>query len=286
MVRKTRLLAFVIVPFAWGCWSGPTQKMDGADPVEAALRTADEYVSAYFDQFPEEAFEAGFPGAPADRFSDRSAGALGAWHEREDGWLERLAAIDPVSLAGTDAATPYVYARERLEASRAMRACRMPLWNVSPSSTGWPALMAMSFANQPVATPEDRTAILALARDAARFVDTELENLTQGLRLGYTAPVPNVDAVVSLIDEILDAELEATPFWSPAERDESGELAQALPAVVEDEMRPAIRRLRDFLAGPYRDGAREAIGVDANPDGDECYRAAIRFHTTLQLSPD
>jgi len=286
MVRKTGLLALMIVPFAGGCWGGPTQKVDGADPVEAALTTADEYVSAYFDQFPEEAFEAGFPDAPQDRFSDRSAGALGAWREREDGWLERLAAIDPASLAGTDAATPYAYARERLEASRAMRACRMPLWNVSPSSTGWPALMAMSFANQPVATPEDRTAILALARDAARFVDTELENLTQGLRLGYAAPVPNVDAVVSLIDEILDAELEATPFWSPAERDESGELAQALPAVVEDEIRPAIRRLRDFLAGPYRDGAREAIGVDANPDGAECYRAAIRFHTTLQLSPD
>jgi uncharacterized protein (DUF885 family) len=286
MIRKTRLVALTIVPFAWGCVGGPTQKGDGADPVEAALTTADEYVSAYFDQFPEEAFEAGFPDAPTDRFSDRSAGALAAWHEREDRWLERLAAIDPGSLAGTDAAAPYAYARERLEASQEMRACRMPLWNVSATASGWPGLLAMSFANQPVATPEDRAATMALARDAARFVRTELENLTKGLGLGYTAAVPNVDAVLGLIDEILGAELEATPFWSPAERDESGELAEALPAVVENEIRPAIQSMREFLAGPYREGARQAIGVDANPEGADCYRAAIRFHTTLRLGPD
>ena len=53
------------------------------------------------------------------------------------------------------------YARERLEASRAMRVCRMPLWNVSATATGWPGLLAMSFANQPVETPEDRAAALA-----------------------------------------------------------------------------------------------------------------------------
>ncbi len=267
----------------------PSEKADAgvvADPVAAALTTADEYVTAYFHQFPEEAFEAGFPGAPADRFSDRSVEALAAWRAREDGWLERLAAIDPSTLSGTDAATPYSYARERLEASRAMRVCRMPLWNVSATATGWPGLLAMSFANQPVETPEDRAAALTLARDAARFVDTDRENLIEGLRVGYTAAVQNVDAVLKQIDEILDAEIEATPFWSLADRDESGEIAEKLPAVVENEIRPAIQRMRDFLAGPYRDGAREAIGVDANPDGAACYRASIRFHTTLPLTPE
>ena len=84
MRRKTRLLALTIVPLAWGCGSGPTQRGDGVD---AALATADEYVTAYFEQFPEVSFEAGFPDAPTDRFSDRSVGALAAWHEREDGWL-------------------------------------------------------------------------------------------------------------------------------------------------------------------------------------------------------
>jgi len=262
----------------------PVRSTDDAGRM--ALEIAREYVDAYFQAFPEEAFEAGYPDAPADRLSDRSAAARAAWQQREDDWLARLTAIDVSVLAGTDAATPYAYARERLEGSVDMRSCRRREWNVSPTWTGWPDVLAATFANQKVATAEDRAAALARARDAARFIDTETANLVAGLAAGYSASRSNVDAVVALVDAILAAELESTPFFSPALRDESGELADTLAPIVRDEILPAVERHRDYLAGVYRDGAREAVGVDANPDGARCYQASVRFYTALPLTPE
>jgi uncharacterized protein (DUF885 family) len=50
-------------------------------------------------------------------------------------------------------------------------------------------------------------------------------------------------------------------------------------------VRPALRRTRDFLANEYAPRARAAVGVSANPDGAACYRAALRWSTTLDLDP-
>jgi uncharacterized protein (DUF885 family) len=249
-----------------------------------ALRVAEEYVNAYFAQFPEEAFEAGFPDAPQDRFSDKSALARAAWETREDAWLSRLRAIDPAALEGTAAAVPYEYTREWLEATVEKRVCRLDVWNVS-TAWGWLTVVSRTLADQPVSTPLERANALARVRDVARGVDTETANLREGLRQGFTAPRSNVDAVLLQVDAVLAAEVESSPFYSPAARDESGALAKELPRVIEAEILPAVRRHRDFLAGEYRGKAREATSVSAHPDGAACYAALLRFFTGLPLGP-
>ena len=35
----------------------------------------------------------------------------------------------------------------------------------------------------------------------------------------------------------------------------------------------------------YLEAARTAPGVSANPDGEACYRASIRYHTSLPMEP-
>jgi uncharacterized protein (DUF885 family) len=243
-------------------------------------------MNAYFEHVPEEAFEAGFPDAPADRFGDRGAKARSAWEQREDAWLERLRAIDPGTLAGTEAAVPYAYARERLEATVQRRVCQADLWNVSPTWTGWPAVVASALANQPVSTPEERRDALARARDAARYIDTDTANLREGLSLGVTASRSSVHAVLVQLDAILEADASASPFYSPAARDETGELAGPLQQVIVSAILPAVRRQRELLAGEYAKAARGEIGVSANPDGEACYAASLRFYTGLQLTPE
>jgi uncharacterized protein (DUF885 family) len=257
-----------------------------SDPVATVLAVADEYLVGYYRQFPEDAFVNGYPDAPTDRFSDRSAAARAAWARREDEWLARLASLDPARLEGTEAALPYAYVRELLEASVGVRVCRNDLWNVSPTFNGWPAVVSDALANQSVGTPAERAAALARVRDVARLVDTERANLAEGLKLGLSAARSSVDAVVQQLDEILAAEVPATPFYSPAERDESGELKASVGAVIGNEILPAVRRYRDFLAGEYLNAARVAPGVSANPEGAACYAAAVRFWTSLPLTAE
>jgi uncharacterized protein (DUF885 family) len=180
---------------------------------------------------------------------------------------------------------PYAYALDRIEAHANLRACRIELWNVSPAWTGWQSALASNFQQQPVGSEAARADALARARDAVRFIDTEIVNLREGLRLGYLAPYTNVEAVLGQVGRMLAAAPKESPFYLPATRDETPEFGQALLSIVEFEINPAIERYRDFLTEQYLEASRQDPGVSANPDGEQCYRNSIRYYTSLPLAP-
>jgi uncharacterized protein (DUF885 family) len=256
------------------------------DPVAVALTVAQEYVDGYFDQFPEDAILWGFPDPPADRCRDLSPSALVAWREREDEWLATLQDLDPDSLDGTDAASPHALVLELLEASRDVRVCRYELWSVNASWSGWQSYIPDSFTLQAVATDKAREDILARARDVARFIDTDIANLREGLTEGYVAPRSGVEAVLRVTDGLLEGGPEASPFYEPAVRDGSEEFGTSLLSVVTDDINPAIGRYHDFLSTEYLPAARDSAAATDTPGGDACYAAAIRFYTSMSLSPE
>jgi uncharacterized protein (DUF885 family) len=245
---------------------------------------ADEFLSAYYAQFPEEVYEVGYPDAPTDRFGDHSADALTRWYAAVEGWLRKLDEIPVASLAGKPEALTYVFTRERLQAIADRRICRMEFWNVSPTWTGWQSSVIATLAVQPVATAEERNAALARARDIARFVRTEIANLSRGMDEGYLAPASNVTAVLAQMDALLETPLEESPFMSPAERADDAAFAAEYRDVIESGVLPAVASYRDFLARDY--AGRERIGVGANPDGEACYRASVRYWSSLAMEPE
>jgi uncharacterized protein (DUF885 family) len=270
-----------------GCSRSTPDVPDSPDaaesPAQAVARLADEFVAGYYAQFPEEVYEVGYPDAPADRFGDQSATARAHWDAQVDGWLRDLDAIDTATLEGTPAQLTSEFLRERLQAIVDRRVCRMELWNVSPTWTGWQSEIIATLAVQPVATPEERRAALARAGDVARFIDVEIANLTRGMELGYLAPVSNVSAVLDKMNALLAVPPEDTPFASPIERAEDEDFAAEYLDVVSRSILPAVARYRDFLADTY--AGREAIGVGANPDGEACYAASVRYWSSLSMAP-
>ncbi len=255
-----------------------------SDPAETALRVAGEFVDGYYRQFPEEAFEVAYPGTPMDRLGDRGEVSMAAWHAREDAWLAELQAIDPADLEGTDAAIPYAFTLDRLEAWRDRRVCRSELWAVSPTSNGWQANLSSTFARQPVSTSGERVAALARLGTVSAYLDAEIANLRAGMAAGYLAPNANVTAVLEQVDAMLEGGIEASPFFDPAARSDDEAFRAEVRTLVEAEIHPAIARYRAFLADEYR--GREAVGVTANPDGAACYAASVRFHTSLPLTAE
>src|SRR5689334_13073163 len=111
-MRRYLTLGALIVLAACGTPGSTPQKSDAP---ERARKVAQEFVDGYDHQFPEEAYEVGYPDTPMDRLGDRSAAAMTAWRAKEDAWLMVLRAIDPGQLEGTDAAIPYAFTRDRLE---------------------------------------------------------------------------------------------------------------------------------------------------------------------------
>ena len=246
-----------------------------------ALAVAQDFVDGYYHQFPEEAYEVGYPDTPMDRLGDRGLASMDAWRVREDGWLAELRGLDAAALQGTDAAIPYAFTLDRLQASEGRRVCRTELWNVSPTWTGWQSMLGSTFSQQPVATAEERARALARLRAAPGYLDTEVANLRLGMEQGYRAPTNNVAAVVRQVDALLAAPVEDSPFYEPATRVEDAPFAAEVWAVVSGEIRPAMERYRTFLANEYQ--GREGVGVAANPDGAACYAASVRFHTSLDM---
>jgi uncharacterized protein (DUF885 family) len=274
------LLAIAALAVASCDQSPPAQ--DEETPATAS-RIAQEFVDGYYHQFPEEAYENGYPDTPMDRLGDRSLAAIAAWQAREDTWLATLKQIDPAKLEGTDAAIPYAFTRDHLEASVGRRVCRIDLWNVSPTWTGWQSMLASTFAQQPVDMEAERATALVRLRAVPAYLDTEIANLRAGMAAGYLAPNSNVRAVINQVQAMLDDSPEVSPFHEPASRTDDDAFKQQVHALVVDSINPAIRRYRDFISKEYR--GRDAVGVAANPDGAACYAASIRFHTTLPLDP-
>jgi uncharacterized protein (DUF885 family) len=244
---------------------------------------ADEYLAAWLTVFPEAGTIFGIPGARHDQLRDVSAAAERKWQAREDGWLARIRAIAPSEIVGRPEWVTYGALREELEASTALRVCRNRVWTVHPLA-GWQAGAAILAQQQPVGTPELRAQALARWRRLPGRIDDEIANLKEGVRLGYTEPEVNVRRVVAGMDKLLATPPTASPFFSPAARDSTPEFRAAFERLVTTQITPALRRYRDYLANEYLPAARTAVSITANPQGAECYRAAIRRYTTLGLS--
>lgn len=277
-VTRNFLILFGFSAILVGCAGDPP-----GDPVEQVNAIADEFLAGYFAQFPEEVYEVGFTGAPNDRFGDHNAAALGAWDARLDAWMAALDAIDPATLANTPAAVTYVFVLERLQALVDRRVCHMQLWNISPTWTGWPYMFVSTLAIQDVDTAEQRKEAIARAVDIERFVHTEIDNLRMGQDKGYLAPASNIAAVIEQVSALIDTPVDDSPFMSPASRSDDEAFRSAYRDTYEARVLPSLIAYRDFLANDY-DG-REILGVAANPNGEDCYAASVRYWSSVDMDP-
>ena len=273
---NNKFLPIVILLALSACQKGPDETV--LDQVNAI---ANAFVDGYYTHYPEEVYEVGYPDAPQDRFGDHSAASRAAWDAQVDGWLAALNDIDVAALEGTPEATTYVFTLDRLQAIVDRRICNMPGWNISPTWTGWQYSVISTLAIQPVGTSEEKNAALARATDIERLVKTELENLRAGLDRGYSAPTSNVAAVIEQLTSLIDTETGESPFYNPATRSDDDAFRSAYRDVYEDRVRPARIAYRDFLVNDYK--GRDAIGVAANPDGEQCYAASVRYWSSLPM---
>ncbi len=115
-------LVFLALGLGCGCTS---EKPAGPPPADAHVRAlADNYLAAWFSQFPELVTLFGVPGHPQDKLTDNSLEALKAWQDREDAMARRSKADRP-SNDRRAAVAGHLRDRPR-SARRTDRAARVP----------------------------------------------------------------------------------------------------------------------------------------------------------------
>ena len=261
----------------------PAKPDPATDAATAVNQVADRYYALSLKKTPEVAYFSGVELPRHDGMAGNSPAARHAFKAYENEMLKALESVDIATLEGRTEWITHAYLLQELRASRALRVCHTELWNVNQMG-GWHSGYAQVAQLQPVGTAELREQSLARWSKMAAYIDQETENLKFGLKHGYSAPKTVVQRVIDQVDGLLSLELEKSPFYSPAIRDEDEAFVAATGEIVANQIYPALQRYRDYLAGTYMENARSELSVTANPDGLACYEASLQAYTTLARS--
>ena len=281
MLRRLVLLSVFSVSLA--CNTTPP----GPAPHQVAKNVnavADTYLRSYLDAFPENALAIGARDPHPSQLGDHSLAALKKWEQHEDEMLARLKQIDIKPIENDPEAVTYRFLQHLLEAAKGFRVCKSELWNVSPTWTGWQATLPVLAGMQSTAQPAAQQDALARWSQIPKWLDDEIANLQEGLKQGYSAPKGNVKSVIEQVDAMLAAPVKDSPFVQMAKAGAPASFRTRLEELEKTQIRPAIAKYKAFLTTTYMPAAREAIGVNANPQGQACYAAAVKYHATVDMT--
>ena len=209
-------------------------------------------------------------------------------------WLARAEAIGAAGLDGQDLLNYEIFAR-MLRSS--LESQQFPGWMLPVDQMGGIHSLAAQFGSgrgaQPFRTVQDYDDWLARAGRLPVLFATNMANMREGIAAGIVQPRPVMEKVVPQLDDLIVDTPEQSVFWGPitalpedfSDADKA-RLTAAYRSLIADELMPAYRSLRAFIADEYLPRTRESVGLDKLPGGADWYAFAVRESTTTDLSPD
>ena len=248
-------------------------------------KIADSYEKDFFDHFPEQGLFWGKTDVALDRFADHSLSALKHWRVKEEQFLQQLNQLPVADLIDSPEHITYLLLKEYLENNIADRLAKNELWDVDPLD-GWHNKLTMIAEKQPVDTLAYQNLAIARWKTVHKIVEQEIENLSLGLKSGYTAPKPAVERVIKQFHLLTSTPVTDSPFFECAKNSDNEEFKKQFSQIIEKEIYPALTRYLSFLEKDYLPLARKEIGLSFLPNGKACYQAKIKKETTLDISPE
>ena len=221
------------------------------------------------------------------------AAALDREARRLAGQLERAGALPADGLAPADRVTRDALL-DLLAYELGVVESGIAAWSVDPLDG--PQVQFLNVPSyQPVASPEQREALVARWREMGPWIDRHVAGLREAAPDGLVAPRALVDSVVDELDHLLATPDETWTLAAPARAERPGwsdtdqqRFATAIGAAIRDGIRPAFERQRAYLADELRTLARpdDRAGLSHVPGGAEAYARLVAAHTTLDLDPE
>ena len=167
------------------------------------------------------------------------------------------------------------------------------LWETGASADGYSAphaMMFMSVPNAPLNSGADLIAYLQRLSDIPEFLRAILARYLQAKSEGRLPTRVGVGQAMEQLTGHLSASIESDVFLSPkifSDPEFTSERARVVE-ILTNAIRPAMQELLMGLANELLPFARsdEQVGIRFVPGGVAGYRAAVRRHTTTELSPE
>ena len=275
-----------------GCAAAP-QDM-GARESERLDRLVEEYFDRQLERNPVYATFIG-----DHRFDDElpnmlSPEFIAESHALEQEYLDAIRDIDRSALSHDDQLTWDVF---KLEREWAVEGERFPdeLMPISQfySIPTFMAIMGSGQSAQPFRNVQDYENWLGRIDDFDVLMRQIETNLGEGIKRGVTLPKIIVERIIPQLDAHVVDDVTQSIFWQPIvnmpEEIGDGEraaLEERYREAISEQVVPAYRRLRDYLANEYLPAARDTVGLYALPNGRAWYDYRIKTNTTVALSAD
>jgi uncharacterized protein (DUF885 family) len=230
-----------------------------------------------------------------DKLARRDPASIAAMEAEHLALLERIRKIDAAPLGPVDQVTLELL-HERLEAEHETFACRSEQWVVDAGMGSVFGELNYMVESYVVKSPDDAKNLVARMKQGGQVFDDTIANLELGLAARRVSSVEKVRRAVEQLDAELDKSVDgwamAAPAWASASPDPwpagtREQLFADLRDTVVTQIVPAVVRYRDFLRERVLPAARkDKEGLVGLPDGLTCYRAAIRTHVGLPMTPE
>jgi uncharacterized protein (DUF885 family) len=206
-------------------------------------------------------------------------------------WLARFESVNTTGFPEQEKLSQVMMIRglkERVEAID-LKLYLMPIdqfWGIHLS-------LAQFVINVPFDTTKHYDDYLARLHKVPRVIDQVIGVLREGEKEKLLPPAYLLDETATQCGAIAEPAGVANAFGQPvshfpdavASADQK-RLHDAIVAAVDNEVRPAYRKLQNFLSTDYAPKGRKNEGVWSLPNGDQLYRFDIRHHTTTSMDPE
>jgi uncharacterized protein (DUF885 family) len=296
MVRAAWTLSLMTA--LWGC--GTTRSVEESGSTHDAAASQAQRTRAFFEAYWEATLAlrpeaATFLGdhRHGDRWSDVSAEGEAREAAHWKAVVDALDRIDVKHLGETDRLSVAVLRHEADDALRVLpfRAARSMTVHAGPFpfQSSYIRLLQAS----PVSTEAQVEQLLARMARYPQRMEQELARMREGLQAGWVPPRPVLGEVVRQLDTQLASPIDRSAYAQPFRRLGDGIPVATREALrsrglrqVQDDVMPAIRKLRDFVAGDYMAAAPDEGGLSRYPGGAAVYAALVRMHTTTTMTAD
>jgi len=226
-----------------------------------------------------------------DQISDYSVKAFNDWQAREQGFLLRLAAIDPAGFTDQEKISRKLLLRQFVEDKEAaeFKEWEFPVDPMSGIQVDFPQLVSsLSFA-----TVKDYDDWIARLHQIPKAFEQATTDMSIGMDDHRVPPkivlMKALEQVKDLAnqkpgDSPLAQPLKTFPASIPAA--EQARVKDEMLATIGKEVLPAYTRLARFLEVSYIPAGRTELGIAALPDGPKYYAFLIRRSTTTDLTAE
>ncbi|MDQ3289209.1 MAG: DUF885 family protein [Pseudomonadota bacterium] len=208
-------------------------------------------------------------------------------------WLQTIEGVGAEGLTGQDLLSYEIFVRD---ARNELESERFPGWqqpiNQFYNFASTAVQLGSGTGAQPFKTVEDYDNWRRRASQVPVLFDQAIANSRIGMTTGVVQPRALMMKVIPQLDALIKPKAEDTLFWRPiatipdsfSEADRQRITAE-YRSMIENELMPAYREMRDFVANEYTPATRTSAGMAALPDGEAWYAFNARNSTTTDLTP-